>query len=138
MYANCIVPSRLKSCCQVRFSYSKCDHTAADQDHIRSIRFATCYQSSHSTLANGVQHITTAPYHPASNGQADRAVQVFNCGFKWIKEGPVADQISRGSFSCQITPHSTTAFSPAELIFVRKCCSCLDLLLPDLTAKMES
>ena len=31
---------------------------------------------------NGIQHITTAPYRPASNGQAERAVQVFKRGLE--------------------------------------------------------
>ena len=26
---------------------------------------------------NGIRHITTAPYYPASNEQAERAVQIF-------------------------------------------------------------
>ena len=31
---------------------------------------------------NGIQHLTTAPYHPASNDLAERAVQIIKKGLK--------------------------------------------------------
>ena len=80
----------------------------------------------------------TALYNPSSNGQVERAVQTFKHGFKQMKEGKVTDHIAMFLFSYRITPHTMTGVSPAELMFGRKCHSCLDLLLPDHTVMVEA
>ena len=37
--------------------------------------------------SNGVRYIKTAPYHPASNGLAEHAVQTFKSGIKKLTSG---------------------------------------------------
>ena len=79
---------------------------------------------------NGIRHIRTPPYHPASNGLVERAVQTFKEGMKRIKEGSLNTRLSRFLFQYRLTPHSSTGVSPAELMFGRKLRSQLDLLKP--------
>lgn len=86
---------------------------------------------------NGVKHSTTSPYHPSSNGLAERAVQTFKNGLKKMKDGTLQTKISRFLFFYRTTPQSTTGMSPAELLFGRKLRSPLDLLKPDLHQRVE-
>ncbi|KAL2089390.1 hypothetical protein ACEWY4_014078 [Coilia grayii] len=80
---------------------------------------------------NGIRHITTAPYHPASNGLAERAVQTFKSLMKKMAGDSVETKMARALFSYRITPQSTTGKSPAELLCGRKLRSTLDLIHPD-------
>ena len=86
---------------------------------------------------NGIHHIRSSPYHPASNGLAERAVLVFKEGCKKMKEGTISDKIARFLFSYRNLPHSTTGVSPAELMFGRQLRSQLDLLKPSLESRVQ-
>ena len=88
--------------------------------------------------ANGIQHIRVAPYHPSSNGLAERAVQVFKQGTKKVSNGTILDRISRFLFQYRITPHTTTGLPPCEMLMGRKLRSRLDLLKPDVQARVIS
>ena len=87
-------------------------------------------------LQTGIKHITSAPYHPASNGLAERAVQTFKSALKRLKEGSLETRIQRFLFDYRITPHSTTGISPAQLLMNRQPKSRLDLVLPNLTKRV--
>ena len=87
--------------------------------------------------ANGVKHVRIPPYHPASNGLVERAVQTLKGGLKKLKVGSVETKVSRFLFAYRMTPHSSTGVSPAELMFGRRMRSPMDNLRPDLAKKVR-
>ena len=100
----------------------------------------TCFVSAEMEsffAKNGVKHVTSAPYHPASNGLAERAVQIVKKGLKKIKHGSMRSRLARVLFSYRLTPQSTTGVSPSELLLGRRPRSRLDLLKPHTAERVE-
>ena len=89
---------------------------------------------------NGIKHIRTAPYHPASNGEAERFVQVFKHSLKAGRNDPgtLHQKLTRFLLTYRSTPHSTTGVSPAELFLKRQLRTRLDLLRPSLERKVAA
>ena len=87
---------------------------------------------------NGIVHTRVAPYHPSSNGQAERAVQIVKRGIENQNEGTLNMRISWFLFTYRNTPQSVTEHSPAELMFGRKLKSRLDRFHPDLNKKVQT
>lgn len=85
---------------------------------------------------NGIQHVTSAPYHPSSNGLAERAVQTFKDGMRKMKGDTLETEVSRYLFNYRITPHTTTGLSPAQMLMSQKLRSAFDLLIPDVKSKV--
>lgn len=86
---------------------------------------------------NGIQHATGAPYHPATNGLAERMVQSLKNSIKADKSArSLQHKIDRFLFAYRRAPHATTGHSPAQLLFGRQLRSRLDLLTP-LSVKRE-
>ena len=86
---------------------------------------------------NGVRHVKTAPYHPFSNGQAERAVQVFKNGIKKLKDGTISDRLARFLFSYRYTLHSTTGLPTAELMFGRNLRTRFDQIQLNVLTRVE-
>ena len=87
--------------------------------------------------ANGIQHVKTVPYHPASNGLAERAVQTFKACMKKLSKGSLQDRVNSFLFKYRTTPQTTTGVSPAELLMGRKLLTHLDLLVPDIRGRVR-
>lgn len=88
--------------------------------------------------SNGVRQIFSPPYHPSSNGLAERAVQSFKDGMKKFSTSePLEKRISKFLFLYRLTPHSTTGIAPAELLLRRIPRSKFDLIKPDLLSSVR-
>ena len=69
---------------------------------------------------NGIRRITSAPYHPSNNGQAETVVQTLKQGIRCTPGDTVQEKLSRFLLDYRITPHSVTGVSPHELLMNRK------------------
>jgi len=89
--------------------------------------------------SNGVHHKCSAPYHPATNGQAERFVQIMKNSLRAMESEPgdVSVKLNRFLLQYRITPHSTTKRSPAELMFGRSIRSRLDIMRSNLRQDMD-
>ena len=83
-------------------------------------------------------HITSAPHHPASNGLAERAVQIVKNGLKKVTEGTINTRLAKSLFAYRITPQSTTGVSPSELLLNRRPRCRLDLVKPNILQRVEN
>ena len=87
---------------------------------------------------NGIKHVKVAPYHPASNGLAERAVRIFKEGFEKMEGGSVKTKLSRFLLSYRTTPHSTTGVPPAELLMKRKLHTQLNQIVPSIANRVRN
>ena len=87
---------------------------------------------------NGIQHMTSAPHHPASNGLAERSVGIVKEGVKRMEGGDLETKLSRLLFDYLVTPHSTTSIAPSELLMHRHLKTRLQLIKPDIGGKVAA
>ncbi len=86
---------------------------------------------------NRTPHITTAPYHPSSNGLAKRAIQTLKNSLKRTQGASIQEHLSKFLLKYSIIPQTTTGVAPAQLLMGRRLQSHLDQLFPDLTQCVE-
>lgn len=83
--------------------------------------------------SNGIEHLRCAPYHPQSNGQAERFVDTLKRALKKIQGGESLEetlQIFLSSYRSTPNPNTPDGRSPADIMFGRKIRTTFDLLMP--------
>ncbi|XP_031357014.1 uncharacterized protein K02A2.6-like isoform X2 [Photinus pyralis] len=89
---------------------------------------------------NMIRQALVAPYHPSSNGQAERMVQNVKNAIRKMTEGTAEGNLqlvlSRYLLAQHITPHCTTGRSPAEILMGRKLNTVYDRMQPDFRKEM--
>lgn len=101
----------------------------------------TCFTSAEFKdflATNGIRHITSAPYHPSSNGLAERAVQIVKRGLRKTTGGSVRSRLAKFLYAYRLAPQGTTGRSPAEMLLGRRPRSRLDILRPLTAERVET
>ncbi|XP_065056420.1 uncharacterized protein K02A2.6-like [Rhopilema esculentum] len=94
---------------------------------------------------NGIKHTLIPPYHPASNGAAERAVQTVKQALNkmWLdhkrKDTSVtwSRRLANILLTYRSTPHSVTKQAPSELFIKRILRTRLSLVKPNLASAVE-
>lgn len=82
---------------------------------------------------NGIEHLRTSPFHPQSNGQAERFVDTFKRSIaKLQNDGNLDENLEVFLKTYRTTPNDNCPArkSPAEVMFGRKIRTVFDLLKP--------
>jgi transposase InsO family protein len=90
---------------------------------------------------NGIQHSLSPPYHPASNGAAERCLQTVKNALKKFllsdRVGDLSHALQNFLLHYRITPHATTGRSPAEMFLKRLPRTRFSLLKPDVSRTVQ-
>ena len=89
--------------------------------------------------SHGVKHIRTAPYHPASNGAAERVVQTVKQALRaGLQAGdPIEECLASFLLRYRNTQHATTGVAPSELMVGRHLRTRLDLLRDQVATRVQ-
>ncbi|KAF2884671.1 hypothetical protein ILUMI_21506 [Ignelater luminosus] len=85
-------------------------------------------------VKNGIKHVTSPMYQPASNGAAKNTVKIFKTSFKKMlndnKDDFFETIVNRFLFSYRTSPHTVTGEPPSKLMFSRSTRNRFDFLNP--------
>ena len=88
------------------------------------------------TKRNGIKHIFASPFHPSTNGLAERFVQTFKRSLRAAKTKNLKRKLANFLLAYRNTPHQTTGMSPAVMLNGRNLRTRLSLMKPDMSAKV--
>ncbi|KAL9966705.1 hypothetical protein ACROYT_G024821 [Oculina patagonica] len=89
--------------------------------------------------SNGIKHIKSAPYHPATNGMAERFVQTFKQALRaaLTEKKSISWKLANFLLAYRSNPHGLTGETPAVLLMGRNIRTRLDILKPNLRKRVE-
>lgn len=88
---------------------------------------------------NGIIHKTSAVHKPASNGQAERVVQIIKSAAKQadLRKVNFETMLSKHLLVYRVTKHPTTGESPSMLLMGRNLRTRMDLIRPSVRSRVE-
>ena len=88
----------------------------------------------------GILHSKSAPYHPQTNGEAERFVQSMKNFMKIsnVQFHDVENSLLKFLFTYRTSPNCSTGYSPSYLLFNRQLRTKFDLLKPNLNYHMNN
>ena len=87
---------------------------------------------------NCIKHTLCPPYHPSTNGLAERHVQTFKRMYRACPDkGSLPHKMANVLFRYRNTPHSTTDKTPAQLFLKREPRTYVSLVKPSLQRYVE-
>ena len=94
--------------------------------------------SSYPLTKNVIRPVTSAPYHPWSNGLVEQALQTFKIGMTKQGDGTIETKLAPFLLRYRLTPHSNNGKSPSNLRWGRRLRPHLNLLRADVEAKLHA
>ena len=99
----------------------------------------TSFQFESFLAENGIKHTTSAPYHPATNGMAERYVGFIKKQLeKMTDDSPLDVKLSKILMAYRTTPHVATGEAPCTLLMKRSLRNKFSLLRPSLNSDKSS
>lgn len=112
--------------------YGLCEQLVCDNGpQLASTEFKTFLKH------HGVKQIFSPPYHPATNGLAERMVKTFKNAMKSAKndKGTIYTKLSKFLLAYRNAPHASTNETPSFLMFGRRLRTPLDILRPSVKSR---
>ena len=88
---------------------------------------------------NGMRHIKSVPYHPVTNGMAERFVQPLEQALRaaLTKKITISRKLTNFFLAYRTTPHALNGEAPATLLMGRNLRTRLDILKPNIRKRVE-